>query len=662
MRRLVYRITASLLLAASFQLPARVLAHGGDAILPVRLAVTEWASALQGRDKAAMSAMLSADFPQKEHYLAALPLTPIMRVDLRHATLNIHDDTASFTPVVTFPRVNMENPEAFTLTLKHESSGWKISAVAPTADIPDDLKIRNSALQRITFDVAVKLKDANTHEPLQARVSVRDASGDYWPPQGHAKRIAEGWREDVGGDVLVEGKTFAYVNPGFVLQLPEGDYVMDVSRGPEYEPQHLAFSVKAGEVPSLDIALKRWVHMAKRGWYSGDTHTHFLGPRSASLEAAGEDLNVINVLLSSGGNYFSNIADFTGGPDPASDADTIVYITEETRHDFLGHAVLLNLKELIYPFGWGDPDTGVHGGYDYPTMAQQADAAHAQGGLVAWAHMPFPNAELPIDVALDKIDAVETMVFGNPMHEHPAWNVRGKWMPPAVSPLTLWYALLNTGFDLPALGSTDKMWNSQIVGSVRTYVKVEGDLSYQKWVDGIKAGRTFVSSNAMIDFSLDAQLPGSTLKRKTAAELPFRAVVDSRFPVERIEVLVNGKVAATLENPGKLNHLEFTGTVKADASAWIAARAFSSHELPYQYHLTGSPSIVFAHASPVYVEIGGQPRRSAEDAAFLGEICDRTIAWAKTTARYHSEAQRKEVVALYEKARAVYAEQAGAKR
>ena len=51
-----------------------------------------------------------------------------------------------------------------------------------------------------------------------------------------------------------------------------------------------------------------------------------------------------------------------------------------------------------------------------------------------------------------------------------------------------------------------------------------------------------------------------------------------------------------------------------------------------------------------------------KDAAFLGEICDRTITWAKTTARYHSEAQRKEVVALYEKARAVYAEQAGAKR
>jgi hypothetical protein len=657
MRRLIARIAAASMLIACAHVPLKAWAHAGDAILPVRLAVTEWASALQGRDKAAMAALLSKGFPGKERYLAGLPLTPIMRVDLRHATLNINGDTASFTPVVTFPRVNMENPEAFSLTLEHEEDGWKISAVAPSTDIPDDLKIRNSVLQRVTYDVAVTLKDADTREPVHARVSVRDAAGDYWPPQGHAKRIAEGWREDVGGDVLVEGKTFAYVNPGFVLQLPEGRYEMDVSRGPEYEPQHLPFSVKAGKVPTLDIALKRWVHMARRGWYSGDTHVHFLGPRSASLEAAGEDLNVINVLLSSGGNYFSNIADFTGGPDAASDADTIVYITEETRHDFLGHTVLLNLKDLIYPFGWGDPDTGVHGGYDYPTMAHQADAAHAQGGVVAWAHMPFPNGELPIDVALQKIDAVETMVFGNPMQQHPAWNTRGKWTPPAMSPLTLWYALLNTGFNLPGLGSTDKMWNSQVVGSVRSYVKVDGELSYQKWVDGIKAGRTFISSNAMIDFSVDGQLSGSTISRASSTELPFRVVVDSRFPVERIEILVNGKVVATQANPDKRNHLEFSGRVKAEKSSWIAARAFSSHELPYQYHLTGTPSIVFAHASPVYVDIAGKMRHSAADAALLAGICDRTIEWAKTTARYQSEEQRREVIALYEKGCEVYARQ-----
>jgi hypothetical protein len=100
--------------------------------------------------------------------------------------------------------------------------------------------------------------------------------------------------------------------------------------------------------------------------------------------------------------------------------------------------------------------------------------------------------------------------------------------------------------------------------------------------------------------------------------------------------------------------------VETRGSAWIAARAWSSQELPYQYHLTGTPSIVFAHASPVYVRIDGKARRSAPDAAFLAEICERTIRWAKTAAHYQSEAQRAEVVALYERARAVYLEQVDA--
>lgn len=80
--------------------------------------------------------------------------------------------------------------------------------------------------------------------------------------------------------------------------------------------------------------------------------------------------------------------------------------------------------------------------------------------------------------------------------------------------------------------------------------------------------------------------------------------------------------------------------------------------MPYQHHLTGTPSIVFAHASPVYVDVQGQPRRSASHAALLADICERTIRWAGRTGRYHTEAQREEVLALYESGCAVYRAQA----
>lgn len=122
MRTLIAAPVATFVLVASVPGASRAWAHAGEDILPVRLVVTEWAFALQGRDRYAMAALLSERFPRRDPYLAALPLTPVTRVDLRHATLNIRGDTATFTPVVVFPRVNMLNPEAFSLTLGHESA------------------------------------------------------------------------------------------------------------------------------------------------------------------------------------------------------------------------------------------------------------------------------------------------------------------------------------------------------------------------------------------------------------------------------------------------------------------------------------------------------------------------------------------------------------
>jgi hypothetical protein len=136
MHRLFALLTA-FVLASPVLGVARVLAHAGEEILPVRLAVTEWASALQSDDARVMAELLSERFPGKQQYIATLPLTPITRVDLRHATLNIRGDVATFTPVVVFPMVNMLNPEALSLTLEREEQQWRIVEIAPTTDVPN---------------------------------------------------------------------------------------------------------------------------------------------------------------------------------------------------------------------------------------------------------------------------------------------------------------------------------------------------------------------------------------------------------------------------------------------------------------------------------------------------------------------------------------------
>lgn len=652
----------AIVLAMTAAFSNRAHAHAGEALIPVRLAVTTWAAAIQGDDLEAAAAVLAEDFESKgrgkQAYLATLPLVPITKVVLRFADYQIAGDTATVAPVVIYPYREMNTPHALSLSLKRQGGEWRIVSIAPHASLPEELLEKNHPLQHVLHEVKLSLRERTSGAPIRARIHVRDRAGEYWPPQGHRKSIAKGWREDIGGDVIVDGKTFAYVHPDTVLPLPAGSYVMEVARGPEYVPQKIEFEVSAGKVPELRVEIARWTHMARQGWYSGDSHTHFLEPHSALLEAQGEDLNVINVLASSGGNLITSVDDFTGAPSVLSTDQNIVYIAEETRHDYLGHTVLLNLKNLIYPFGWGEPLTGVHGGYDYPPMAHQADKAHAQDALVIWSHLPHPYAELPIDVALDKIDAVEAMVFGSPFEDHPTRVELGALTPAAVSPLKLWYSLLNTGFDMPALGATDKMWNSQVAGAVRTYVKVSGKLTYQAWIDGIKAGRTFLTTGPMIELSVGGKQIGDRLSLQKPGKVPFFARVHSHLPVNRIEIVVNGNVVATKDNPERHSQLQVSGEADIGASSWIAARTYSDTHLPVQNQLTGTGAPVLAHTSPIYIDFNSTPRRSRQDAAFLAGIADETIRWAKTKARYQTEEQRREVVELYERARAIYARQA----
>ena len=200
---------------------------------------------------------------------------------------------------------------------------------------------------------------------------------------------------------------------------------------------------------------------------------------------------------------------------------------------------LFNLNQLVEPIFTGFKDTT--NPWDIPTNADIAERTNAQGGTTSYAH-PFDRIDpayaakgLPMDVALGRINAIDVM------SSYYQENV------------VLWYHVLNCGFRIPGAAGTDCMLNRVRHGPPgwgRVYVHLPDGLYYEKWVSGLKAGRSFVSNGPMIEFTLGGGAIGDTLTLDQPAKVRVQGRADAQFPLQLLELIHNGKVVATGALPG----------------------------------------------------------------------------------------------------------------
>ncbi len=650
-----FQLLLVVFLTSYFSPPSQ--AHPPDELDEIHQVLMDWALALQNHDADRMELLLHPDFQSKaqlfpgsgQNLLTLLRdrLVNFDRVLVKYAVAIPGPDVIRVEPIVYYLAV-FQQPRAFSLRLARSRMAWRVVAVEDSLDVPQDLATTLPEQYRL-HSVVVRARDQQTGDPVYTRVHVQDESGEYWPPAGHMKNFPYGFNSSVGGDVIVDQRRFAYVEPEFTLPLAAGTYTMELAKGMEYEPAQLRFEVKAGVVPQIELGLKRWVDMKARGWYSGDTHVHFLSPQTGLLEARAEDVNVVNILASKWSESFTDVEEFTGEPSKESDPLHIVYVNEEARHPYLGHAVLLNLHRLVYPLAWGrggQSNESVIGGHDYPAMAMIAAEARQQNALVSWAHFPNPGAEIAVDFALGRIDAVDLMTWGDPLHPAPGTQQ---------SAVEAWYRLLNAGFRVPVLGGTDKMFNNQMTGAVRTYANVHGKFDYSSWIAAIRAGRTFVTSGPMLTMTVNGQPPGAVLNVGNGSTAAVKITVDSMLPVEYIEVVYNGQMVAQERNDEQLAHQSLVASVRLHEPGWIAGRAYSDRRFTYQWFPPITPPLRhFAHTSPVYVNLDCRRAKSNAAISELLRQVDDVIKWVRNQASYADESQREEILSLFQSARRFY--------
>jgi len=464
-----------------------------------------------------------------------------------------------------------------------------------------------------------RIWDRESGRPLEARVQVLASSGLFQAPAEALRKVGP-------------GEPSFYAEGGFELDLLRGQVDVVVERGTEYRPLRLTVDLPAEGATELDLPLERWVRPAERGWYAGNTHVHYDEKETRPLDRLRldprvEDLPVLIVsqLKRREIPYASN--EFPIGRHPLSSDQHLIDVGEESRHNDepwrigLGHIMLINLRQIVEPISRGllVDDASP----DYPPLIDACEAAREQGGVVLWCHNAN-GMEAPIAAALGRLDGLNLF---DPY-----------WMDPEYD---LWYRLLNCGIRLPA--STGSDW--YVCSSNRVYVELEGDLSYERWLAGLRAGRTIVTDGPLLRLSVAGQPPSSQPLDLRGEAVDVVAEWEWHEGVDRVEIVRDGEVVAVAEEGSARGRL--TRRIDAAEAGWIAARCWGRRRNSYGHAL-------WAHTSPVYLRARPAGPTVRASAAFFVERIERAREWIARAARFDEAAQRERMLRLFAEGREHY--------
>jgi hypothetical protein len=326
-------------------------------------------------------------------------------------------------------------------------------------------------------------------------------------------------------------------------------------------------------------------------------------------------LSVISLLADMGNGEVkdsrTDLPKVNGGDAPQSNVDRILHWDAEWHFDpegvtfqnkaLGGHLVVLGLKQAAAK--WDESPYKI------------LEWGREQGAIMGFCHMQYLEDTLgngltcctpidfPVEMALGTIDFLAEDVWLNDA------SVRA------------WYRILNCGFRPGWAAGTDFPCNNAAPpGSLLTYVNVrEGPFTYGKWIEGIRQGRTVVTTNGHAEF-LDLKIngkygPGDEMEIAAGGKVNVKVVWTSVKDQEgSIEIVCNGKVVAShpvKAGPGKPASMDVE--IPVTKSSWISARR--NNDRGHQ-----------SHASPVYVIVAGSPvHASREDALYFVKWIDTVL-------------------------------------
>jgi hypothetical protein len=380
--------------------------------------------------------------------------------------------------------------------------------------------------------------------------------------------------------------------------LPAGRYKLKVYKGIEFNVEEREIDMRPGETLKVSVPLSRWIDLARQGWYSSDGHLHIARPVEGvnpfiSKWMQAEDIHVGNLLQWGNPQVFHNTLNYAFGKAGwYREGDYLLATGQENpRTHMIGHTIILGANAPIsFPTA-------------YLIYRNFFEEAKRQNALIGYAHLGTRLGApwgLAIDLPSRLLNFLEVLQGAV---EWPAW-----------------YEILNTGFRLTPVAGTDYPCHRTYPGRDRFYTKVEGPLTYNSWLEGIRRGKTFVTNGPILDFHVAGKEIGDEVVMEKAESITVEGRVQfdpKRETVDRLELVEDRQVVKSVPLLSPASEINFRIPYAVHQTSWLALRARGQKlsEVPNAFTRDS-----LAHTAPVYITVRNTPPLSETQ---LGKLMAR---------------------------------------
>jgi hypothetical protein len=388
--------------------------------------------------------------------------------------------------------------------------------------------------------VQIQVSDANTQRLLDARIAVKDG---YKPLIGY----------------FGKSTYFTELNPvgELTTDIAPGSYVFEIAAGGGFlsTPKLVDLVIESGKLHELTIEIPVLAKPNEEGWYSADLHHH-----SDVLDGFTEAEFVLRSELAAG----VDIA-FLSDHDSVLNNSKMQVLAAARDTPFIpGTEFSPSWGHFnAYPLDDGrtvDIDTGQASVQDIFAAARRMGADIIEINHPYSDYGYFENQEK--GAVPGGFDASFDLVEIQPLSDNKREPSRNQ------ETLERVWRMWNDGQKayLAAGSDVHDVWNFESARA-RTYVHVDGELSIDKFIAGLKAGRSFASQGPLVYPEI---LFGSEVRHSAGAELVLKYTVHAVSGLRSVQLIERGSEVEVLAFDGSGNPAPVRFSVTPETDTWYS--------------------------------------------------------------------------------------------